>query len=136
MEARHRRWTALPDGRATGERGGHRRRCAEPYAGPRTPRVRPHRMTRNTGRAQCTHTADPCNKVEMSAKPTEFLHEKTRRIGRLCGKPEHHGFPTGLCCNLEHNAGQSVVPAIEALIGEQLRRVCKRVQVWVTAPRL
>src|SRR3954451_24746494 len=42
---------------------GHRRRRAEPNAGPRTPRVCPHRITRNTGRAQCIHTADPCNKV-------------------------------------------------------------------------
>ena len=40
---------------------GHRGRRAEPNAGAGTPGVRPHRMTRNTGRAQCAHTADPCN---------------------------------------------------------------------------
>ena len=51
------------NGRATGDRGGDRRRRAEPNAGAGTPGVRPHRMTRNTGRAQCAHTADPCNKV-------------------------------------------------------------------------
>ena len=49
------------DGRATGDRGGHRGRRAEPNAGAGTPGVRPHRITRNTGRAQCAHTADPCN---------------------------------------------------------------------------
>src|SRR3954452_9305174 len=63
METRHRRWAALPEGRATGDRGGDRRRRAEPYAGPRTPGVCPHRITRNTGRAQCARTPDPCNKV-------------------------------------------------------------------------
>src|SRR3954453_4928676 len=44
--------------------GGHRGRRAEPNAGAGTPEVRPHHMTRNTGRAQCVHTADPCNKVD------------------------------------------------------------------------
>ena len=53
----------VPDRRATGNRGGHRGRRAEPNAGAGTPGVRAHRMTRNTGRAQCAHTADPCNKV-------------------------------------------------------------------------
>src|SRR3954464_1772633 len=63
METRHRWRAAFPDGRATGERGGHRGRRAEPNAGAGTPGVRPHRMIRNTGRAQCAHTADPCNKA-------------------------------------------------------------------------
>ena len=63
LEARDRRRAALADGRATGDRGGHRRRRAEPHAGPRTPGVRPHRMTRSTGRAQCAYTVDPCNTV-------------------------------------------------------------------------
>ncbi|SDB74392.1 Transposase DDE domain-containing protein [Belnapia rosea] len=31
LEARHRRWTTLADGRATGDRDGHRRRGTEPY---------------------------------------------------------------------------------------------------------
>src|SRR3954447_23911378 len=68
MEARHRRWAALPDGRATGERGGHRGRRTEPNAGAGTPEVRPHRITRNTGRAQCARTSDPCNKVARNGK--------------------------------------------------------------------
>src|SRR4051812_7057079 len=63
METRHRRRATLPNGQASGERGGHRRRRAEPNAGAGTPEVCPHRMTRNTGRAQCARTADPCNKV-------------------------------------------------------------------------
>src|SRR4051812_23366258 len=49
------------DGRQA--RGGHRGRRAEPNAGAGTPGVRPHRMTQNTGRAQCAHTPDPRNKV-------------------------------------------------------------------------
>src|SRR3954454_7860602 len=56
METRHRRRAAFANGRATGERGGHRDRRAEPNAGAWPPGVRPHRMTRNTGRAQCAHT--------------------------------------------------------------------------------
>ncbi len=36
---------ALAHGRASGDRGGHRSRCAEPHAGAWTPGVRPHRMT-------------------------------------------------------------------------------------------
>src|SRR5215217_4568925 len=63
METRYRRWATLPDRRATGNRGGDRGRRAEPNAGAGTPGVRPHRITRNTGRAQCARTADPCNKV-------------------------------------------------------------------------
>ncbi|CAA9278266.1 MAG: hypothetical protein AVDCRST_MAG04-3537 [uncultured Acetobacteraceae bacterium] len=63
METRHRRRAALPDGRAAGDRGGHRRRCAEPHARPRTPGVRPHRVTRTMGKVRCAQTADPCNKV-------------------------------------------------------------------------
>src|SRR3954471_11128149 len=42
---------------------GHRGRRAETYAGAETPEVRPHRITQNTGRAQCAYTANPCNKV-------------------------------------------------------------------------
>lgn len=63
METRHRRGAALPDGRASSERGGDRVRRAEPNAGAGTPRVRPHHITRNTGWAQCARTPDPCNKV-------------------------------------------------------------------------
>ncbi|CAA9355921.1 MAG: hypothetical protein AVDCRST_MAG40-3168, partial [uncultured Gemmatimonadaceae bacterium] len=44
MEARPRRRAALTDGRASANRGGHRRRRAEPHARPRTPGVRPHRL--------------------------------------------------------------------------------------------
>src|SRR3712207_1204921 len=62
MEARHRRRAALADGWATtGDRGGHRRKRAEPHARPWTPGIRPPRITRNTGRTQSVHTADPCN---------------------------------------------------------------------------
>src|SRR3954451_23126586 len=67
MEARHRRWAAFANGRATGERGGHRGRRAEPNAGAGAPGVRPYRITRNTGRAQCARTPDPCNKVPPRA---------------------------------------------------------------------
>jgi hypothetical protein len=63
LETGGRRRAPLVYGRAPGDRGGDRRRRAEPHARPRTPGVRPHRMTRNTGGAQCVHTADPCNKV-------------------------------------------------------------------------
>src|SRR4051794_33499160 len=56
LEARHRRGAPFANGRATGERGSHRSRRAEPNAGAGTPGVRPHRTTRNTGRAQCAHT--------------------------------------------------------------------------------
>ena len=48
------------DGRQATEVAIARRR-AEPNAGAGTPGVRPHRMTRNTGRAQCARTPDPCN---------------------------------------------------------------------------
>src|SRR3954452_6959013 len=44
---------------------GHRRQRAEPNVGAGTPGVRPHRMTRNTARAQCARTPDPCNKVAI-----------------------------------------------------------------------
>jgi Transposase DDE domain len=63
LEARPRRWAPFANGRATGERGGHRGQRSEPNAGAGTPGVRPHRITQNTGRAQCAHTADPCNKA-------------------------------------------------------------------------
>jgi hypothetical protein len=39
LEARHRRWAPFANGRATGERGGHRGRRAEPNAGAGTPGV-------------------------------------------------------------------------------------------------
>src|SRR3954468_4929040 len=68
METRHRRWAPFANGWATGERGGHRSRRAEPNAGAGTPEVRPHRITRNTGRAQCARTSDPCNKVTKIQK--------------------------------------------------------------------
>ena len=61
LEAPHRRWAPFANRRATGDRSGDRRRRAEPNAGAGTPGVRPHRITRNMGRAQCAHTADPCN---------------------------------------------------------------------------
>jgi hypothetical protein len=63
LEARHRRWAPFANGRTAGDRGGNCGRRAEPNAGPRTPGVRPHRITRNAGRAQCAPTADPCNKA-------------------------------------------------------------------------
>src|SRR3954454_15328610 len=63
LEMRYWRRAAFTNGWATGDRSGHRGRRAEPNAGAGTPGVRPHRMTRNTGRAQYAHTADPCNKV-------------------------------------------------------------------------
>ena len=45
LETGDRRRAALADGRASGDRGGHRRRRAQPHAGAGTPGVRPHRMT-------------------------------------------------------------------------------------------
>src|SRR3954452_13022806 len=74
LEARHRRGGAVANGWATGERGGDRRRRAEPNAGAGTPGVCPHRMTRNTGRAQCVHTADPCNKVSQRSTLTRLRY--------------------------------------------------------------
>src|SRR3954462_8086984 len=68
LEARHRRWGPFANGGATGERGGDRGRRAEPNAGAGPPRVRPYRMTRNTGWAQRAHTADPCNKAHLISK--------------------------------------------------------------------
>src|SRR3954454_11145761 len=69
---------------------GHRGRRAEPNAGPRTPRVCPHRITRNTGRAQCVHTADPCNKVAQSwNKPRHVVAKVEWRPGELY---PHVGF--------------------------------------------
>src|SRR3954468_5472900 len=62
---RYWRRAALADGGATSDRGGDRRRRAEPNAGAGTPGVCPHRITRNTGRAQCARTPDPCNKVPL-----------------------------------------------------------------------
>src|SRR5215217_6521516 len=76
------RWRpTLPDRRATGDRGGDRRRRAEPNAGAGTPGIRPHRITRNTGRAQCAHTADPCNKV--------VSHRSVQRIWAAHGLKPH-----------------------------------------------
>jgi hypothetical protein len=49
-------------------------------AGPRTPGVRPHRMTRNAGRAQCAHTADPCNKASYDAH--HAASARSRRAAR------------------------------------------------------
>jgi hypothetical protein len=77
VEARRRRWATLPDGWAASDRGGHRRRRAEPHARPRTPELRPPRMTRNTGRAQCAHTADPCNTV--TARLTGLVGHRSSR---------------------------------------------------------
>src|SRR3954454_22276878 len=65
LEMRYWRRATLPNGQASGDRSGHRGRRAEPNAGSGTPGVRPHRMTRNTGRAQCVYTADPCNTVHL-----------------------------------------------------------------------
>src|SRR3954464_11411708 len=50
-------------GGATSDRDSHRYQCSEPDVGLWAPGVRPHRMTRNTDRAQCVYTADPCNTV-------------------------------------------------------------------------
>src|SRR5215217_273012 len=80
METRYRRWATLPDRRATGDRGGDRRRRAEPNAGAGTPGVRPHRMTQNMGRAQCAHTADPCNKAAPSGVRFERQEGCPRRV--------------------------------------------------------
>src|SRR3954470_15888496 len=61
------RWKCvIGDGCAPKRRGGGQekwrlRRRAEPHARARTPGVCPDRVTRNTGRAQCVHTTDPCN---------------------------------------------------------------------------
>src|SRR4051794_9872419 len=63
LEMRYWRRAALADGGATSDRGSHRHQCSEPHVGLRAPGVRPHRITRNTGRAQCVYTADPCNTV-------------------------------------------------------------------------
>src|ERR671916_30408 len=90
MEARPRRWAALPDGQATGNRGGHRGRRAEPHAGARTPGVRPHRMILNTGRAQCAHTTDPCNKVTDGAGPYPPAIAAARKEGLLPQDPLHY----------------------------------------------
>ena len=43
------------------DRGGHRRRGAEPYAGAWTPGVCPHYISRNMDRAQCRPHHDPSN---------------------------------------------------------------------------
>jgi len=51
----------IADAWAASDRGGHRRRRPEPHAGPRTPGVCPHRVTRSTGRAQRAPSANPCN---------------------------------------------------------------------------
>jgi hypothetical protein len=56
------------DGRASGERGGHRGQRAEPNARSRAPGVRPDRITQNTGRAQCAHATDPCNKAKEHSR--------------------------------------------------------------------
>src|SRR3954453_7425238 len=69
LEARHRGRATLPDGRASGERGGDRGQRAQPNAGAGTPGVRPHRVTPAWGGVQCAHTADPCNKVTLRRKP-------------------------------------------------------------------
>src|SRR4051812_29566775 len=63
LEMRYWRRAVLADGGATSDRGSHRHQCSEPHVGLRAPGVRPHRITRNTGRAQCVYAADPCNTV-------------------------------------------------------------------------
>ena len=40
-----RRRAALAHGRASGDRGGRRRRCPQPHGGAGTPELRPHRLT-------------------------------------------------------------------------------------------
>src|SRR3954467_15724900 len=85
MEARHRRWVALANGRASGERGGHRGRRAEPNAGAGTPGVCPHHMILNTGRAQCARTPDPCNKTsirERNMLPDKLIDVTQRQEDR------------------------------------------------------
>ena len=72
----------VPDRRATGNRGGDRCRRAEPNAGAGTPGIRPHRITRNTGRAQCAHTADPCNKVSSSSWICGGTAARSKKPGR------------------------------------------------------
>src|SRR4051794_25125156 len=71
LERRYWRRAALADGGATSDRGSHRHQCSEPHVGLRAPGVRPHRITRNTGRAQCVYTADPCNTVAELVKVVE-----------------------------------------------------------------
>src|SRR3954468_1866364 len=62
---------------------GHRGRRTEPNAGAGTPEVRPHRITRNTGRAQCARTSDPCNKVAYGP----FRHRQVLLYGLLHRRP-------------------------------------------------
>ena len=44
----------------------------------RAPGVRPHRITRNTGRAQCVYTADPCNTVGGTAPMMAAMITRTQ----------------------------------------------------------
>jgi hypothetical protein len=67
MEMRHWRWVTLVDGRAASDRSSHCCQRPEPHAGPRTPRVCPDRVTRNTGRTQRARSADPCNTLRPGA---------------------------------------------------------------------
>src|SRR3954468_17879341 len=74
---RYWRRAALADGGATSDRGGDRRRRAEPNAGAGTPGVCPHRITRNTDRAQCARTADPRNKaIRRVSEPDTIFHNQ------------------------------------------------------------
>src|SRR3954463_5615106 len=79
-----------------------RRRRAEPNAGPRTPRVCPHRMTRNTGKAQCAHTVDPCNKLDWNQWSTLFRHRWPTSSG--IRRSYLH-----LLCNKRHCRAESAV---------------------------
>src|SRR3954452_4167439 len=100
METRHRGRAALPHRRATGDRGGHRGRRAEPNAGAGKPGVRPHRMTRNTGRAQCAHTVDPCNKVPENAYP-DWRELKKRVITPAVNEINQHSEEGGFFVSYE-----------------------------------
>src|SRR3954451_5010227 len=73
LEMRYWRRAVLADGGATSDRGSHRHQCSEPHVGLRAPGVRPHRITRNTGRAQCVYTADPCNTVATAQTRVELF---------------------------------------------------------------
>ena len=62
-------------------------------------------------------------------KPAGFLHEKTCRIGRLCGNLPHQGFPTGLCYNLERFVSSGQLGGARALMRRHFLRMLKRAAI-------
>src|SRR3954447_7440350 len=82
------------------DRGGDRCRRAEPNAGAGTPGICAHRITRNTDRAQCAHTADPCNKaatlrLRIFAERLDIAQPKARRTLRLREIQQQIGLALG-----------------------------------------